>query len=51
MDCRGLALIDTPFGHDGFIKNVADYAAVVRHFLPQLETTRGAQSPLTEDIL
>ncbi|MAF76374.1 MAG: homoserine acetyltransferase [Idiomarinaceae bacterium] len=50
-DCRGLALIDTPFGHDGFIKNVADYAAVVRHFLPQLETTRGAQSPLTEDIL
>ncbi|RUO64897.1 alpha/beta fold hydrolase [Idiomarina ramblicola] len=36
----GRLTIDTPFGHDGFIKNVEQYQSALTHFLtePQLES-------------
>lgn len=34
-DCRGCHILGSSYGHDGFIKNTADYAAIVHYFLEQ----------------
>ncbi|RUO75779.1 alpha/beta fold hydrolase [Idiomarina seosinensis] len=38
-DCDSYVSIETPFGHDGFIKNVADYQTSLSQYLPQLAET------------
>ena len=38
--CHSYLSIETPYGHDGFIKNVADYQQPLRHFIPPLKTSR-----------
>ncbi|MGM0482224.1 MAG: alpha/beta fold hydrolase [Pseudomonadota bacterium] len=38
-DCRRLLSIKTHYGHDGFIKNVADYQPSLSQFFTQLTTT------------
>lgn len=35
-NCHSYIAIETPFGHDGFIKNVADYGHPLAHFIPEL---------------
>lgn len=37
-DCHSYISIETHYGHDGFIKNVADYARPLAHFIPELNS-------------
>lgn len=37
-NCHSYISIETPYGHDGFIKNVADYAPPLAHFIPELNS-------------